>query len=201
MHFTSKPPQVDIAEQFLSNCTITNACWFRQSVKVLDGQLSEIQFPENSISPERIMRVFKSLNILFGLACASIVIVSGCSTTKPLSSLPVAKRIEHLRISQTVPEVSHLTTLDFSFSSEWEWNKTDKQAPPKLCVSFSGGGMRSATFSLGVLRSLQERGLLEEVDVISSVSGGSYAASALYAQYHHRFANFKPAPPRTLGAY
>lgn len=41
-----------------------------------------------------------------------------------------------------------------------------------LC--FSGGGIRSATFNLGVLQALASRGLLEHVDYLSSVSGGGY---------------------------
>jgi Patatin-like phospholipase len=41
-----------------------------------------------------------------------------------------------------------------------------------LCLS--GGGIRSATFNLGVLQGLASRGLLEHVDYLSSVSGGGY---------------------------
>lgn|SRR5882724_2451029 len=41
----------------------------------------------------------------------------------------------------------------------------------------SGGGNRSAAFSIGVLRALHEKRLLDTVDVMSAVSGGSYALS------------------------
>jgi hypothetical protein len=41
-----------------------------------------------------------------------------------------------------------------------------------LC--FSGGGIRSATFNLGVLQGLAARGLLNHIDYLSSVSGGGY---------------------------
>jgi hypothetical protein len=41
-------------------------------------------------------------------------------------------------------------------------------------VCFSGGGIRSATFNLGVLQTLAEIGLLEQVDYLSTVSGGGY---------------------------
>lgn len=41
-------------------------------------------------------------------------------------------------------------------------------------VSFSGGGIRSATFNLGVLQGLAQLGLLPHVDYLSSVSGGGY---------------------------
>ena len=41
-----------------------------------------------------------------------------------------------------------------------------------LC--FSGGGIRSATFNLGILQGLAELGLLRRFDYLSSVSGGGY---------------------------
>jgi hypothetical protein len=41
-------------------------------------------------------------------------------------------------------------------------------------ISFSGGGIRSATFNLGVLQGLAELNLLKCFDYFSSVSGGGY---------------------------
>jgi hypothetical protein len=41
-------------------------------------------------------------------------------------------------------------------------------------VAFSGGGIRSATFNLGILQGLAERGFLRQIDYISTVSGGGY---------------------------
>src|SRR5207302_2292989 len=41
-------------------------------------------------------------------------------------------------------------------------------------LTFSGGGIRSATFNLGVLQGLAELGLLKYVDYLSTVSGGGY---------------------------
>src|SRR5262245_15507001 len=46
-----------------------------------------------------------------------------------------------------------------------------------LCLS--GGGIRSATFNLGVIQGLARCGLLERFDYLSSVSGGGYIASWL----------------------
>ncbi|MFI5210702.1 MAG: patatin-like phospholipase family protein, partial [Gemmatimonadales bacterium] len=51
-----------------------------------------------------------------------------------------------------------------------------------LCLS--GGGIRSATFNLGILQGLAERGLLDRFDYLSSVSGGGYIASWLNAWIH-----------------
>ena len=46
-----------------------------------------------------------------------------------------------------------------------------------LCVS--GGGIRSATFNLGVIQALARSGLLKNFHYLSSVSGGGYIASWL----------------------
>ena len=52
-----------------------------------------------------------------------------------------------------------------------------RAGPPRLGVALSGGGHRSAAFAIGVLGALHEQGVLRTVDVISAVSGGSYALS------------------------
>src|SRR5436309_15838352 len=44
----------------------------------------------------------------------------------------------------------------------------------RTALCFSGGGIRSATFGLGVLQGLAQRGLLKEFDYLSTVSGGGY---------------------------
>jgi hypothetical protein len=41
-------------------------------------------------------------------------------------------------------------------------------------LALSGGGIRSATFNLGVLQSLSRLGILSHVDYLSTVSGGGY---------------------------
>ncbi|MFQ5737555.1 MAG: patatin-like phospholipase family protein [Acidobacteriota bacterium] len=48
-------------------------------------------------------------------------------------------------------------------------------------LAFSGGGIRSATFNLGVLQVLAEKGILKHVDYLSTVSGGGYIGSCLSA--------------------
>ncbi len=51
-------------------------------------------------------------------------------------------------------------------------------------LALSGGGIRSATFALGVLAVLGRRGLLKQFDYMSSVSGGGYLGSFI-TQYLH----------------
>jgi hypothetical protein len=48
-----------------------------------------------------------------------------------------------------------------------------------LC--FSGGGIRSATFGLGIIQSLSKHSLLQKFDYLSTVSGGGYLGSWLSA--------------------
>ncbi len=46
-------------------------------------------------------------------------------------------------------------------------------------LSFSGGGIRSATFNLGVIQAFAQKQLLRHVDYLSTVSGGGYIGSWL----------------------
>jgi hypothetical protein len=46
-------------------------------------------------------------------------------------------------------------------------------------LAFSGGGIRSATFNLGILQGLAKLGLLRKFDYLSTVSGGGYIGSWL----------------------
>lgn len=48
-------------------------------------------------------------------------------------------------------------------------------------LAFSGGGIRSATFNLGVLQALARLKLLDQFDYLSTVSGGGYIGSWLAA--------------------
>ena len=71
-----------------------------------------------------------------------------------------------------------------------------------VILAFSGGGTRASAFSFGVMEGLREtkyqaaagpRALLEDVDVISSVSGGSFTA-AYYGLFRDRlFTDFPGA--------
>jgi hypothetical protein len=52
-----------------------------------------------------------------------------------------------------------------------------------LCLS--GGGIRSAAISLGVIQALVDKGLLNQFQYLSTVSGGGYIGSWLSAWLHH----------------
>jgi hypothetical protein len=60
------------------------------------------------------------------------------------------------------------------------------ESPPLAALCLSGGGIRSATFALGVLQGLARRRLLAGFDYLSTVSGGGYIGSWLTAWKHRQ---------------
>ncbi len=78
-------------------------------------------------------------------------------------------------------------------------------APEGLAaLCFSGGGIRSATFNLGILQALAGLGLLDKFHYLSTVSGGGYIGSWLSGWIHREghdkvladLAGTKPTPTR-----
>jgi hypothetical protein len=62
-------------------------------------------------------------------------------------------------------------------------NPDAQQRPERSLIglAFSGGGIRSACFNLGILQALAENRLLHKFDYLSTVSGGGYIGSWLAA--------------------
>jgi patatin-like phospholipase len=62
------------------------------------------------------------------------------------------------------------------------------QEKGRTALCLSGGGIRSATFALGILQGLASIGLLDRIDYLSTVSGGGYIGSWLssWARRHPR---------------
>jgi predicted acylesterase/phospholipase RssA len=64
----------------------------------------------------------------------------------------------------------------------FRWHPARRAIEMQLCgLAFSGGGIRSATFNLGVLQTLAQNGLFKRIDYLSTVSGGGYIGSWLAA--------------------
>jgi hypothetical protein len=59
------------------------------------------------------------------------------------------------------------------------------QTRGRAALCLSGGGIRSATFALGVLQGLSRNELLAHFDYLSTVSGGGYIGSWLSSWIHH----------------
>jgi NTE family protein len=89
----------------------------------------------------------------------------------------------HHRLNQPLPATG-ATDASYYFHTRVLTNNSDDLM---VVLAFSGGGTRAAAFSYGVLEELRntkyqvdgrDRSLLQELDVISSVSGGSVTAAA-----------------------
>jgi hypothetical protein len=82
------------------------------------------------------------------------------------------RRINRLIVEEILPELVRQRV-------ERVYQAIHKLNPPRTALCISGGGIRSATFALGVLQGLSSRGLLSKFDYLSTVSGGGYIGSWL----------------------
>lgn len=80
------------------------------------------------------------------------------------------------------------------------WNLTDLERKDGrfVALAISGGGSRAANFGAAIMLELQQRGLLEQVDVISGVSGGTLPA-VYYGLGDKAGAFTEPAVRQALG--
>lgn len=116
-----------------------------------------------------------------GVAVAAVALLGACSSLHPWQNLPMQP--------QALP------------AAPLEAPAVDERSMV-MVVTLSGGGARAAAFGYGVLGALRqtrvrwhdrEFALLDELDVISGVSGGSIIA-AYYAAFGERtFSTFEPA--------
>lgn len=70
-------------------------------------------------------------------------------------------------------------------------------APNKLGLSLSGGGYRAAAFHLGTMKKLNELGILQKINVLSTISGGSITG-AFYCSQNTTFAAFEAEMKKIL---
>eukprot|EP01030_Chromulinospumella_sphaerica_P018920 gene18920-18796_t len=103
-------------------------------------------------------------HLMCSLGC--VIALAGCAST---DSRPGKFELGTLNDS----------TLETQFKSEWELRGGKRHT---LGLALSGGGTKAGVFAHGVLHGLHDTGLLEQVDVISSVSGGGYAAYWYYSK-------------------
>ena len=85
---------------------------------------------------------------------------------------------------------------------QWRRGLLGREPAALRCgLALSGGGIRSATVSLGMLQALARAGMLESFDYLSTVSGGGYAGSflcSLFTPAGTREAAGTPATPEEL---
>jgi len=68
-------------------------------------------------------------------------------------------------------------------------------------LAISGGGIRSATFNLGLLQALDKKGILRYCDYMSTVSGGGYIGSCLSSLLTNPKATTDSTVPREKGDF
>src|SRR6185295_14643563 len=102
------------------------------------------------------------------------------------SSLPLHEVLEaefvalHGELPSAYPSSSEPKTR---LKALWSAIHGLKEKRAALCIS--GGGIRSATFGLGILQGLARCGLLEKFHYLSTVSGGGYIGGWLSAWIHN----------------
>jgi hypothetical protein len=91
---------------------------------------------------------------------------------------PMHPSVEKQRRSSNLKEIyGHIYSLD-----KWD----DESIAPLSALCLSGGGIRSATFNLGVIQALARIGVLDKFDYLSTVSGGGYIGGWLKAWMRRR---------------
>ena len=65
------------------------------------------------------------------------------------------------------------------------WSTVHHLEEPRAALCISGGGIRSATFALGILQGLARCGILPKFHYVSTVSGGGYIGGWLQAWIHN----------------
>jgi hypothetical protein len=108
------------------------------------------------------------------------------SLEKALESNPdlaqeVCKNMEWPRFFGTV-----FTKEQAEIASLRERRNVDPSDPYSVGLALSGGGIRSATFNLGILQELAALKILRCIDYLSTVSGGGYIGSWLIAWLKRR---------------
>ena len=97
------------------------------------------------------------------LGPATMLLLSGCALFKP--NLPEPERAQASERFLAQPAVER-----------------EAVGAPRWGLALSGGGIRSGTVALGALKALYDKGILDSVDVISTVSGGGYTGYWLYSR-------------------
>ncbi len=98
-------------------------------------------------------------------------------------------RTEHAAIRARRRAITTPSPADADVAPPTDVVRSEEDAPPAdgappadiVGLALSGGGIRSATFSLGVVQALGRAGLLPFVDYLSTVSGGGFLGGAVSA--------------------
>ncbi len=73
-------------------------------------------------------------------------------------------------------------------------SEADQLDDTRFGIAMSGGGIRSATINLGILKTLNKFGILEKADYLSTVSGGGYTGAYVQSLLKRRTEEIKDEP-------
>jgi hypothetical protein len=101
-----------------------------------------------------------------------------------ISPVSVKDLMEAAEAGRIDPGWKEIGPAELSYVGRWRAYRQKRpyggKEPNRLAgLALSGGGIRSATFSLGIMQALAARRLLQRLDYISTVSGGGYIGSAV----------------------
>lgn len=101
----------------------------------------------------------------------------------------VTPEVTQDRIKKRGEENVKLWDQSYAKERDYYLNPTttdDGKSYPRVCLSFSGGGIRSAAYSIGVMKGLHALAgkdgapFLRQIDIMSGASGGAYALTWYY---------------------
>lgn len=95
---------------------------------------------------------------------------------KPFGPVPVSELRRTALDGSYDPGVNDLLPEELEYIVK---KRKDAKRTDLAGLALSGGGIRSATFALGVMQALAKAGVLARMDYLSTVSGGGYIGSAL----------------------
>ena len=167
---------------------------FRKELKELRGKLCEVQkrlaklagikdLPSTDKQPEAGL----GKPVLAGIGKQVQVLEPPESSAKTVVALTEINAVEHQDILR---RRIALETLHEGDQPRSLWEPPAGGPPPPepplqpeindtIGLALSGGGIRSATFCLGIVQVLVRKGLLPQFDYVSTVSGGGYLGSFL----------------------
>lgn len=128
---------------------------------------------------------------LRSISLALSLLISGCASYGVVQNAPIS----------APPPAKRYSLEDWSRGTGG-WKQPNESGHMMVDLAFSGGGTRAAALSYGVLKTMRDTNVkidgrptrfLDEIDVITSVSGGSFT-SAYYGLYGEKiFTDFEDA--------
>ena len=129
----------------------------------------------------------KSTLVMLLMICC-LLSLAGCLTYGPLKTEKqiTGYMVENRPTKEEVHAMADANTkiLTTRYAEEAQLRSTPF---PAVCLALSGGGIRSAAYSAGALKAITEE--KQQLDIISAVSGGSYAASWYHVNMAHALRN------------